>query len=447
MSRKRKTTAEPRANAKRSTLWWLAGAAVLIAIVVGGYFVWRKTQRTEIPAIDLTGREPSVAQAIQQARQGVEQEPGSSAAWGNVGIVLFAHDDYVEAVPWFSRAEELDASEPLWPYLTGLALIGSNPDESLVKLKRAKELRPQDAHIQLRLAESLLKAEKYDEAEAAFDVVLRERRDDARGLLGRGKILSQRGQLNDAVVLLTKAAGDPTAQKSARDALVEIYVRQGNERAAAEQRQLALGALDRPWADPRLGEVYRRQTGLQPRLLRARTLLADNHFESAHLLLQQIVRDHPTSADALVLLGKILLQINKVDEANTILLKAIDIDSKQAEGYFLLAGVSLMRRNFTEAEARYKRAIDLRPTDATAHYNYALCVSRRNDKPGAIAALRDAVRYDPTLAQAHLALGELLLTDGQLDEAITSLENAARLEPGNENARDLLAKARSRRKP
>src|SRR5207302_2592207 len=99
----------------------LAGGAA------GGYMLLRPAP-PPVPILATDGLDAEVAAAIVQARAEVEAQPWSAAAWGRLGMVLFAQDLYRACSAVLAEAEQLDPRDARWPYLRGLALLRTEPD-------------------------------------------------------------------------------------------------------------------------------------------------------------------------------------------------------------------------------------------------------------------------------------------------------------------------------
>ena len=66
-----------------------------------------------------------------------------------------------------------------------------------------------------------------------------------------------------------------------------------------------------------------------------------------------------------------------------------------------------------------------------------------NDVPGALTEAREAASLHANIAPVLVVLGEALLAAQQLPTAIAELQRALRLDPGYDDARRLLARART----
>jgi tetratricopeptide (TPR) repeat protein len=432
---------------RKRRLLVLSAVLLLAGAGAAGYFAWRP-RPTPVPPIRTEGLDAEVVAAIDEARAGVVAQPRSAGTWGHLGMVLFAQDMYADCIPVLAEAERLNPRDARWPYFRGLALSLEKPEEGIVLLQRAATLQPRPFHVRLRLAEEYLKLDRIDEAEALFDALLAEQPNDPRALLGRGQIVSRRGRWQEAVAPLQAAAEEPTARRSARVALTEAYARLGKAEEAAVERKLAAETRDDlAWPDPYLAAARALRTGLQPRLLEAGHLRDEGQIDRAAALVAEVLRDHPESDEAHLMMARLLIRASRFDDAEVELLKAITLNPDLAEGHFLMAGAQMRRKDYPTAERGYQRATALKPTYAIAYYNLGDCRLRQGNRAGAIEAFRDAVRYRPDLAAAHLELGALLLQDGHVEEAVSHLEQAVRLDEKSDRARTLLQAARAKKKP
>jgi tetratricopeptide (TPR) repeat protein len=440
------TFARIRARLKGKGRLLMAAVLVLATAGVGAYLAWRP-RTPVVPTFATEGLDAEVAATIDKARAAVEARPDSAAAWGRLGMILFAQDMYVDCTGSLAEAERLDPTDARWPYFRGLALLRQKPEEGIVLLERAARLAPHQFSLRLRLAEEYARLQRIDEADALFSALLAEHPDNPRVLLGCGQALLHRGRWQEAMAPLQMAAEHPTARRSARVALAEAYLRLGDPAAAeAERRRLADVPGDVVWPDTVLAEAQTLRTGLQPRIDRAFALRDSGQIGEALSLLALVLRDHPDSDEAHLTLAKVLIQARRFDAAEVELDRALALNPNLVDGHFLLAGIRKERQDYAAAERGYLRTIALKSAHGLAYYNLGVCRRELGRKAEAIDAFRAAVRCRPDLAAAHLELGALLLQDNKVEDAIECLNRAVRLDGKNERARRLLEQARGKEK-
>jgi tetratricopeptide (TPR) repeat protein len=423
----------------------LFGGALLAAGL--GVANWRRTRTTvdsvaatPPPSIDPTGVDPAVIAAIESARKAVRQSPRSASAWGQLGMILSAHNFASEANVCLVQAEALDPHDPRWPYYQGTELCLNEPTVAIPKLQRAAELC--DSRFdgaRLRLGELLLRQGRPDDAEEQFRRVLQQNPANARAHLNLARIARERGNFEIGLEHLQFAAADKYTRKAAHLLAAEIHQRLGNKVAANQERQLAIKLPKDPdWPDRWVEEVFRLRTGRQVRLAVAAQLITQGRFREAAESLRQMVKDYPDSDWAWLLFGRALLGQNDLVAAETPLRTAIQLAPASMEAHFYLGVVLLLQGNPQSAAACFREALAIKPDFAEAHHNLAHCLLRQGDRKAAIEAWQAALNCKPNYVEAHLDLAEALAQEGQSADALSHVRYAAQLNPSNQKAKNLL---------
>jgi tetratricopeptide (TPR) repeat protein len=414
---------------------------VLTGAVAG--VVWYRSPRP--PAIDLAEFDPEAAAAVREAETALQKQPRSAAAWGHLGMVLFAHDVYRQAMQCFAQAEELDLSEPRWPYFQGLILLLSDPPGAIPYLERAAARAGAQPTPRLRLAEALLAQGRLDTAAGEFDQLRRTYPDNPRVQLGIGQILYRRGDLRESIPFLTKAAGSDQARRAAGVLLVEAYRRLGDNKAAErESTKLAGLPADASWPDPFIAEAEELQTGVDARISRAERLLQAGQGADAFALLQTTIRAHPQAERAYEMLGQVALQGKEPALADRALREAVRLAPDAVTPRFLLGCSLFLQERIPDAAAEFRRSLRLKPDYAEAHYNLAQCLARQGDTTAALDECRTALRFKPNLVEVQRYLAELLHVAGQNREALAHVEDGLRLAPGDAKLQRLRAELMAR---
>jgi tetratricopeptide (TPR) repeat protein len=370
--------------------------------------MWLKSKPPPPPLPDLVGVDPEVAEAIIQARRDVIASPTSARAWGELGMVLRAHDFEDEAMDCFRQAERLDPRDPRWPYLRGLTLVLTDPDSGIPCLERTVE-RCRDDPIapRLRLAEALLEQGRLDEAETHLKQGLLCEPDNRRVALGLGRLALQREDWKLGLKHFALCLDDEHARKLARALRSEAFHHLGEpEQARAEQAAGAELPDDQRWPDPFVEEVMALQRGLYARLAAASSMSRAGRLEEAVALSQETTQTYPKSAEAWMQLGKLWHLAERPDRAEQSLLKAVEVDPNAAEAWFLLGTVQGLGRP-REAADSFRRAIRLKPHHASAHFNLGHCLKVMGDTVGAAKEYQEALRCRPDYDAARAALKEL----------------------------------------
>jgi tetratricopeptide (TPR) repeat protein len=418
---------------------WLLVAGALAALAAGlAAWRWAAGSTPAPPAVDLTGVDPEVADAVTAATRAVRGSPRSAAAWGQLGMVLMAHDFPAAADACLGRAEALDPRDPRWPYLRGQVLALTDPAAALAAWRRAAA-GAGDVTPPLRLGEALLQQGQPAEAEEQFRRVLGQEPDNPYARLGLGRAAMARGALADSREQLDGAAANPLTAKAAHGLLAAVAQREGDVPAVARELAAERGLPDDPArVDPYLEDVGHVQTGRRARLERGRQLLTQGRVRDAVAWLRETAELYPEDGGAWLWLGRALVQGDDLAGADEALARALRADPGLVEAHFYAGVVRFGQGKFREAADAFREAAERKPDYALAHYNRGRCLLRLMDDDGALAAFRDAVAAKPPFEEAHVALAEVLARKGNKAEAREHLRQATGLDPNDEKARRLL---------
>ncbi|MFO0877733.1 MAG: tetratricopeptide repeat protein [Gemmataceae bacterium] len=437
----------PRARLSPRLLRLLVAGGLVLVLAGLAASARRWYLRPEVPTIALEGADPQVADAIRTAREGVLKARWSSEAWGQLGMVLLGNKFEEDAVEPLARAGQFDPTEPRWPYLRGIALVGREPDQAIEAFRQAARLcrdRAECSAAHLRLAETLAANGLPDEAEAHFR--------DVGGSLavcadyGLGTLAAGRGDLARARRLLQRCLASPLTRQKASAQLQAVARRLGEKIDPPPPLP-----PDAPWPDLFLIPCLNLATGKQPRLQLIARLEGQGDEGRALQALRDLARDYP-DAETLLALGIKLGRLGQFAESEQVLRRCLEQqpDLVRAQYYLSLAlfaqGEALQQQKQPEAAARYdeaarwaERAIQAMPQHGEAHFQLGLTHWARGRRPEAIAAFRAAATARPDLVDAHLWLGRALAESGQKEEAARHLRDAVRhAAPGDDRPRKAL---------
>ncbi len=375
--------------------------------------------------------------------------PASAAAWGRLGQLLLAHAYVVEAKPCLRQAEELDPTDPRWPYLQGWGDLLNHPEDAAPEFERAvlrcagDPLREETAR--LRLAQTLLDRGEREAADAQFRMLLGSANADAPAHLGLGSIALDTGDPDAAVMHLQIAAGSPLCRKRACSQLAASYRRRGSAALADDwDRRARELRKDAEWPDPFRLEGEELIIGKRMRMLQAENRLRDGNMPGAAAMFEQIIADYPDDTQARVKLALVLMDGGKLSDAERVLRDLLRIDSGKVQGHFLLSAVLFQQaeryakdpaaqrtaqKRFHEAAEQAQQTIALQPNHGFAYVHLGLALRHLGQLPEALAALENAVRCNPEAVDPHLHLGETLALADRRAEALQQLEDAVRVAP------------------
>ena len=418
----------------------LLGGVCLLTVALGVLW-WLRPAASPPPAADLSGVDPAVATAVGEARQAVVQAPGSAALWGRLGQVLLAHGFVGEARTCFARAEQLDPREAHWPYYQGYILSREDPPAAVPKWRRAVDLSGDRLSVaRLRLGAALLEQGRADEAEIELRRVLQAQPDDPSAHLLLGRAEYARGEFQESLADLGRAADAPPTRKGALTASAVVRRRLGDAEGAEKDLLRARDLPDDPpLPDPLLDEVERMERGKHALLKRGDEALKAGRVPEAVEWFQVLVRDYPDADIAWLRLGRALLQQGDYAGAERALQVSLDRTPDLVDAHYFLGVVRYKRGDDVQAAAAFRRAVELKPDYAAAQFSLGVCLLKEGDRDGARQALRAALECQPAFGDAHAELAALLAGDGRAAEAEEEARAAMRVDPANEKARRVLA--------
>jgi Flp pilus assembly protein TadD len=443
----------------------LLGAALLlvVAALAGGlgWHGWRWYRAPVPPEISLADTDPEVADAVRKALDRVRHDPYSVPAWGGLAMLLRATDFWAAATVCFQQTAQLDPQNPRWPYLEGEALLQrGDADAALPLLRRAVDLSDPDSEQgfapQLRLAEVLLAAGRYDEAEPFLRRLLQSAPDDPAVHLDLGILDYARGRLTESSDLLLRCLHSPFTRKRACAQLAAVRQRQG-QRAEAEQFSRRSSALpaDVHWVDPWVLECLRLAPGKSARFRYVERLEAQGRFREAVQELEHLQPDGP-DYKVLIGLGKDRARLGDLVGSEKALREALRLRPDSVQAHYYLSNLLWNRAEqkakeqdgqeaaqalFRAAADEAERALKNKPDHALANMLLGLCLEKLGKRTKARAALRKAVECGPELAEPAFQLGKVLAAEGNVVEARRYLE-WARQRAGPDDPRPAAALAR-----
>jgi protein O-GlcNAc transferase len=224
-------------------------------------------------------------------------------------------------------------------------------------------------------------------------------------------------------------------------ALGDLKAAEASQRQAIESRPDSAAALynlgNVLLADGRPGEAeasYRRALAASPDLAEAHNnlgaaLQAQGRLDDAEACFRRALAGRPDYVAALNNLGGLLAAEGRAAEAESSFRQALVVDADNAETHFQLANVLKDQGRHGDAEAAYRRAIELRPNYALAHANLGALRQLSGRLGEAEASCRRALDLSPDLAEAHNNLGFVLLHQGVVPDAKRCFERALALRP------------------
>ena len=385
--------------------WWLQ-LVVCGSLVAAATAAWMWVSAPPIPRPDLAGADPLVVLAIDDAEARVRMTPESAAAWGDLGLVLYAQSYGREAVGCFRRATALDERTWRWPFFAAAASSHLAPADGVTLMEEAIRRDPKAVWPRLLRAEWLVTLGRGDEARADYESLLAVSPEHARARLGLARLLLTSDDADRALAALGTALDHPSTRRAARQFAAQVAARQGN-RSEADRQLIAAAALpaDTPWPeDPLAAELPLRRVGKRSRIKLVSQMESVGAVAEADALTRRIEEENPEIY--LFVEGRLQLQKGDAVAAEKAFRRAVEYDPRAVEIRFQLGRAIALQGRHAEAADVFRELLELEPGYGPAWLELGRSLIDI-DTSAAVAALESAIAYMPSSDEARTALSQL----------------------------------------
>lgn len=371
----------------------------VLAFAIGAPVLLGQTSSLpELPQLDLADFPSVIREQVQEAYDAARANSRDAKASGKLGMLLDLYKRRESAAICYARAHQLHPGAFRWLYYLGsLQSAQGKRAEAAATFRAALRLNPDYLPARLKVAENLLAAGEWEEADEIYEAIVSKQSDAAEAYYGIGRIRAAKGDLIAAVESYRKACELFPAYGAAHYALALAYRKLGDNRKSEEHFKLHARnkTLVPPVQDPLRDALRALDRGAASHLQRG------IGFEEAGRI-EDAIAEHE---------------------------KALELDPELAQAHANLIILCAKTQQPEKAEEHYRAAIRLNPHQADAHYNYGVLLTERGRLAEAEQAFRRALEASPFHAEAYNNLGSLLERQGRLDEALDYFEKAVERRP------------------
>jgi protein O-GlcNAc transferase len=160
----------------------------------------------------------------------------------------------------------------------------------------------------------------------------------------------------------------------------------------------------------------------------------------AEQIFRDVLRDDPTNATVLYLLGTACHVQGKLDEAVENYEQALQLKPDYSEVHNNLGVIYATQSRWEEAISCYLQARQLKPDYVDTYTNLGIALTEVGRLDEAVAVLREAVRLRPDAAGAHYNLANALQKREDFEESVASYERAIAFQANHADAYNNMAK-------
>jgi len=309
---------------------------------------------------------------------------------------LFNEGEFTEAIPIFQEIlEENPGMTDAWRQLGMACERVDRYDEALHAFQQAMRISPRSPAVAVDLGKLLLKMDRVEEARAHAELARKLAPDLAYELLADIALADDKPE--EAIELMQAALDvgqpNPFVQRQLGLTLAET----GRLPEALE----VLEALAREYDDPPSLNAL------------AKVLADDDQLAEARAAVERILDQDPTNAPALETAGLIALKKGRLVDARDTLRRALAEQEKMPNAWNLLGVVLFQLQDAEGALAAWERAVELDPRQYDALYNLGISAGQLGLRSKARQALRQyiatapAERFAADVERARALLAEL----------------------------------------
>jgi len=418
----------------RQLLPYLPLLGVLLAPSILRGLTYQPTQEIfTVPDPDQSIMEPQVAVKIQAHREAVIANPGSSEAWGNLGMVLHAHGLRREAFVCYEHAANLDPKEFRWPYLMAQTIKGDDREKAFALAGRAAELMPFYSPIHVLIAELHEEENRLEPAKEHYEKAVDNDSRCAPAEAGLGRLYLLEGDLEASLRHLLRAAELSENAREIHGSLVRVYRRLGDMDKAKEEAKLASEltgqmALD----DPVMREMRAEDVSSVAQLERAMDVDDAGDYEKAEAMYRGLLEIRPTDPNIHERLATTLVRQNELTEARKHYEKALELKPENPAALYGLGNILSLEEKPDEAVEMYRRSLEMNPDHVPTLANLAIVLGFQGQLDEAAGTFQKALDVASSSADRfnlHLQLAEIRVRQRKYEQAVAHFEAALESRP------------------
>lgn len=291
-----------------------------------------------------------------------------------------------------------------------LALLNNDAAGAEKVLREAIKKYPADARFRRMLAQVYIKVEKFDEAMAEYQAILKASPDDGDSMFSLALLQLQLQKDEESQVYLEKLVGRPEWASQASYYLGKLAAKKGRMDKALV------------WFDGVTDGSVAFDAGLSA----VAVLLEQQRFDDAHARLDKMQRDYPDqSVRLLAMRSEIYNDQKQYAKAYKLLTEALAKTPGQKELLYTRALLAERMDNLKGMEADLQMILSKYPDDVTTlnALGYTL-VNKTNRLQEAERYLLKAIRLQPNVPVIVDSYGWLLFKQGRLADARDNLQRA-----------------------
>jgi len=165
-----------------------------------------------------------------------------------------------------------------------------------------------------------------------------------------------------------------------------------------------------------------RTRGFEVRVVRANQLLSENRNSEAIGVLEGIVRERPSSAQARYELALAYFNAKRYPQAESEFKRVVELQPQNGSAAYALGLTYLRENRVRDAAALFTSQVAKSADDSNAHFGLGMTLAQQGNCAAAVQEYQTSARLDSASSGVYYEMGQCDITLKKYDDAITALE-------------------------
>ena len=360
-------------------------------------------------------------------------------AWVELGSLYLANGFLSEAKHAFEMYLEIEADSPETAeyYLGHIAQQEGDLTEAIARFERVVENAPDYKPAHTRLAESLSKQGRDQEAETIYRSILKVDDRSAIATVGLARILGMKNYFEEALRLVLNAYEESSdSVRLAREA-IRLLERAGQSDRSAEIRTIVKNKHDPPVDDPWIDKLVDVCFDSQRLSVLFEDWFKAGRLDEAFSYLERLELIGETPDKAAFLRGFAFFELGKFEDASRSLQKSLNLGTEPTQVFPLLATCFIELEKFQEAQSVAEKGVVLDPRSTSLNLSLGIAEFELGMKASSINRFNIVLNFDSKNVKAMRYLSRIYGEIGDLQNALKYLERIR-----EESKDDFISRAR-----
>lgn len=361
-------------------------------------------------------------------------EPMNPDAIARLGLMYFDQGRISRVQPFLNKARELRPNDLAVRIRLALfnASVGKT-DQAREEIGFVLDREPLNEDALLLLGETAREPQEIEMAVTRLKKLPPSAADSASAQVARGMLEFRQRHLEEAQTLFERALTVSPDAAAANMAMATLHIARGNLAEADKSFAKAVAGAPRRSAIP---------------LRYAQFKLQIRQADAARKIVEEVANKTSDYLPAWVLLGQLLLAEKNYDACLAAVGKVLERDPMHPEALLMGPQARLAKGDHAAAIANLERVVTLYPKSPQPHQQLGMAYAAIGEFGKAMASLGQASVLAPDMPELTLSLAELNIRQGNANAAVMALKQLVAKRPKIPAARLLLAQAyRAERNP